>query len=482
MLISASAIPFWNAIHESEIHGPLVITLVSISTAFVIYFWLNGMKDLVYTSYYFLRGKKFKLPPKGVWQAQNGTMADQKIVAVYCTFNDFNGASLKACMHQDYPNVKFVILDDSTNEVFMKEIDEFATVNDLEVVRRLDKSGFKAGNLNNYLRDAEYDYFIILDSDEIIPDNFITRSLDYFAFYPNAGIVQANHIATRNRNKFMRLFAMGVDSHWPTYQTVKHHHGFLSLLGHGAMIRRDCYEVAGGFPHLVAEDLCMSIEARSQGYYTAFAPDIICEEEYPISYIAFKKRHSKWTQGNMEFIKTYTWRIIRSKMTWYEKLDIILFTYSLPLSAFFVLYIIINVILLPVLNYKTIYPVWLLLPTLLFLLAPMLNDVIFYARKVRARHLVWYLFHTILLYGSMLFISLRSSFKSAFGKSVFIVTPKEHSYLSAREALWNNKGELLFGLGVLVIAYAFNHTVLSTLVIAIPGLFSVYLARMANAE
>jgi cellulose synthase/poly-beta-1,6-N-acetylglucosamine synthase-like glycosyltransferase len=445
------------------------------------YFWLNGIKDLVYTIFYFTQRKKFKLPADGLWRTKFGTMADKKVAAVYCTFNDFSATSLEACMHQDYPNVAFVILDDSTDESFKRQIDAFASKHDLEVVRRTDKTGFKAGNLNNYLEKAEYDYFIILDSDEVIPHNFVTRSLDYFAEYPNAGIVQANHVATRNRNKFMRLFAIGVDSHWPTYQTVKHKHGFLSLLGHGAMVSRECYVAAGGFPHLVAEDLCMSIEARNKGYYTAFAQDIICEEEYPISYLAFKKRHNKWTQGNMEFIKRYTGRIIKSKMTWFEKLDIVLFTYSLPLSAFFALYIIINVILLPVLGYSVAYPIWLLIPTIVFLLAPMLNDIIFYGKKINPFVLAWYLAHTVLLYGSMLFISLRASIKSTFGKSTFLVTPKEHQHLSKWGALWNNKGELLFGTGVLVIAFIFNHTILSTIIIAIPALGSVYLSRMANA-
>jgi cellulose synthase/poly-beta-1,6-N-acetylglucosamine synthase-like glycosyltransferase len=471
-----------DAVKGSESHGALVVTLVGLSTAFVVYFWLNGTKDLVYTFYYFLRRKRFTLPPEGEWRHKNGRDASKKVVAVYCTYNDFNAASLAACMNQDYPNTSYVILDDSNQKVYMDEIDEFARIHDIEVVRREDHVGFKAGNLNNYLQRGGFDYFVILDSDEVIPNSFVTRCLDYFAYYENAGIVQASHIATRNRNKFMRLFAIGVDSHWPTYQTVKHHNGFLSLLGHGAMISRECYEAAGGFPHLVAEDLCMSIEARNKGYYTAFAPDITCEEEYPVSYLAFKKRHSKWTQGNMEFIKKYTWRIITSKMTWFEKLDIILFTYSLPLSAFFALYIIINVVLLPVLDYKIVYPVWLLIPTLMFLLAPMLNDVIFYGRKVRPHRLAWYLLHTILLYGSMLFTSLRASIKSTFGKSIFVVTPKDHNHLTKGEAFRANKGELLFGISVLVIAFAFNHTIASTVIIAIPGLFSIYLSLMANAE
>jgi cellulose synthase/poly-beta-1,6-N-acetylglucosamine synthase-like glycosyltransferase len=479
-LTAVTLVPFLRAVRNSESHGALVLVLVCLSTVFVIYFWLNGTKDLIYTFYYFIRRKHFTLPPEGEWRQQNGKTASKNVVAVYCTFNDFSGDSLERCMNQDYPNVSFVILDDSTNEVFMKQVDTFAREKNIEVVRRDDRSGFKAGNLNHYLKKTDFDFFIILDSDEVIPPNFITRCLDYFAFYPNAGIVQASHVATRNRNKFMQLFAIGVDSHWPTYQTVKHHNGFLSLLGHGAMVSQACYKAAGGFPHLVAEDLCMSIEARNKGYYTAFAPDVICEEEYPVSYLAFKKRHSKWTQGNMEFIKKYTWRIIRSKMTWYEKLDIILFTYSLPLSAFFALYIIINVILLPVLDYKVVYPIWLLIPTIAFLVAPMLNDVIFYAGKVNPLRLVWYLLHTVLLYGSMLFTSLRASIKSTFGKSVFLVTPKEHDHLTKREAFRANRGELLFGIGVLVVAFAFNHTVLSTIIIAIPGLFSVYLALMAN--
>lgn len=481
-LIAATALPLIDTVKNSQEYGGLIATLVILSTLFIMYFWLNGMKDLVYTIYYYVQRKRFNIPADGEWRVKHGNNPIKKVIAVYCTYNDFNRDSLERCMHQDYPNLSFVILDDSTDPAYIQDINDFAEEKGIQVVRRKDRIGFKAGNLNHFLRKADFDYFIILDSDEVIPRNFTTRCLDYFAHYDNAGIVQANHVATRNRNKFMKLFAIGVDSHWPTYQVVKHHHGFLSLLGHGAMISRECYEAAGGFPHLVAEDLCMSIEARNKGFYTAFAPDIICEEEYPISYLAFKKRHSKWTQGNMEFIKKYTGRIIRSKMTWFEKLDIILFTYSLPLSAFFALYIVINVVALPYLDYAVTYPAWLLIPTAMFLLAPMLNDIIFYGGKIRPHRLVWYLFHTILLYGSMLFTSLRASIKSAFGKSIFLVTPKDHNHLSKREALWANKGEILFGGAVLVVAFIFNNTILSTVIIAIPALFSVYLALMANAD
>jgi len=53
--------------------------------------------------------------------------------------------------------------------------------------------------------------------------------------------------------------------------------------------------------------------------------------------------------------------------------------------------------------------------------------------------------------------------------------------LSRGEALRANIGEIGFGGAVLAVAYVFNHTIFSTLIIAIPALLSVYLALMANA-
>jgi hypothetical protein len=82
----------------------------------------------------------------------------------------------------------------------------------------------------------------------------------------------------------------------------------------------------------------------------------------------------------------------------------------------------------------------------------------------------------------MLFTSLRASIKSTFGKSVFIVTPKDHDHLTKREAFRANTGEIVFGFSILGIAYLFNHTVASTLIIAVPALLSVYLATLANAQ
>jgi cellulose synthase/poly-beta-1,6-N-acetylglucosamine synthase-like glycosyltransferase len=468
-----------TSIHQAvraESAGWPVTTLAIISAVFIAYFWLNGTKDIVYTLYYHLVAARRNRPvPR-----RAGHGPPPRVVLVYCTCNDFSADSLERSMRQDYANVEVVILDDSSKPEYLAAVDEFARGHDVRVVRRADRAGFKAGNLNNYLRTAEFDYFVILDSDEIIPPDYIDRSLDYFAAYDNAGIVQANHVATRNRNGFMRMFSIGVDSHWIAYQTVKDRFGFLSLLGHGAMVSRACYDAAGGFPHVVSEDLCFSIAARDAGYLTVFAPDIRCEEEYPVDYLAFKKRHSKWTQGNMEFIKRYTGVILRSRMTWFEKLDIFLFTYNLPLTAVFSLYVAIHVVVLPLLGYRIEFPLWMLAPTVVFLVAPMLNDLIFHWRTMPKSRLLWYSLHTMLLYGSMLFISIRASATSAFGKSVFLVTPKEDKRTSWRQALTANRAELAFGVVLLAVSFVLVRSVLPVLFIAVPAVFCSYLTLKHN--
>lgn len=452
--------------------------LTAASALFIAYFWLNGVKDIVYTLYYHLVAR----PRPVVVPVRADRSASPRVALLYCTCDDFSADSLRRSMAQRYSNYETVILDDSRKPESMAEIDRFATDHGVRVVRRPNRVGFKAGNLNNYLRSADYDYFVILDSDEIIPPDYIDRSLDYFAHYDNAGIVQANHCATRNRNDFMRTFAIGVDSHWIAYQSVKNRHGFLSLLGHGAMVSRSCYEAAGGFPSVVAEDLCFSIAARDAGYYTVFAADIRCEEEFPISYHAFKKRHSKWTQGNMEFIKRYSRVILSSRMTWFEKLDIMLFTYSLPLTALFSLYVVIHVMILPALGYSVLYPAWMLVPTIAFLVAPLLNDIIFHFPRMPKTTLLSYLLHSIVLYGSMFFISLRASITSAFGKSVFVVTPKGAEHTSWRQALRATRGEIGFGCCLAAISLYLTGSILPVVLLVCPAIFCIVLARKHNED
>ncbi len=460
--------------------------LLAFNAIFISYFWLNGVKDFIYVVWYYCNKKRLMKRYQDIIDVDTSN-ANDRVLLVYCTCNDFDGSSLLKSMQQNYTNFKTVILDDSKDAEYMQMVDSFAKEHDVEVIRRDNRIGFKAGNINNYLMREDvknsYDYVVILDSDEILPSNYIRESLKYFYKYDNIGIVQANHISTRNRNFFMKLFHIGVNSHWPTYQTMKHFYGFSTMLGHGAMIKRDCYLSAGGFPNLVAEDLCLSIEARGSGYYVAFAPNIICEEEYPIDYVAFKKRHSKWTQGNLEFIKRYTGKIAKSKMKWYEKMDIVLFTYNLPLTAIFAFFIFSNLVFAPLLNINLgrVYALWMIIPTIIFFFSPMLNDFLTWAFRLNPLRNLVYFICVIILYGSMLTTSLISAVLGMFGKKAkFIVTPKSSQKITFGFMLKFQWQEYVFSTILLILALLFNKSLLPVILIVITGYLSGFLIFFSN--
>lgn len=464
-----------DGFHRSVFVGAITVMTV----LFVAYFWLNGMKDLVYPVAYRLTRWRHQSPPPRT------DTATPLVGLLYVTCNDFEPKALAASSVQDYPNYEVVILDDSSKPEYLAAVDAYAAEHGITVVRRDNRpEGYKAGNINWYLERGgrKFDYFGIVDSDEILPPEFIDRCLDYFADDPAVGIVQANHIATRNRTTFMKTFAAGVDAHWPAYQTVKAHAGFLSLLGHGAMVSRAAYQAGGGFPHIVAEDIGFAIDALRGGYRTEFAADVTCEEEFPPDYFAFKKRHRKWTEGNMEFIRTYTRRILFSRqLRWYEKLDIILFTYSLPLTGIFSLYVAANAILFPFIKFRYEFPLWMLVPTVLCLVAPTINDILTW-RKAPKGKLASYLLHSVALFGSMFFVSLFASVRTMFKASVFHVTPKTADRVSVLSALRANKGELAAAATLAVVVELASGSVLPVILLIIPAMFTPYLSVMNAAD
>ncbi|MFC4760814.1 glycosyltransferase [Fructobacillus durionis] len=151
-----------------------------------------------------------------------------KVALIYVTCNDFIPDALDTCMNQTYPNTHTYILDDSTDFTYQQKIDAFREKHEkTDVIRRSKHLGFKAGNINHFLKKYDnWDYFVLLDSDEIIPNNFIEESIMFFMEDEKLGILQGNHVSTRNENRFMKRFFRGVDAHWATYQSEKELYGF----------------------------------------------------------------------------------------------------------------------------------------------------------------------------------------------------------------------------------------------------------------
>ncbi|RMG68924.1 MAG: glycosyltransferase [Bacteroidetes bacterium] len=281
------------------------------------------------------------------------TSALPPVAILYTTCNDFVEESAASCVRQDYPHYTVYVLDDSSDPDYQAQVDAFAAAHPdrVQVVRRTDRAGFKAGNMNHGLSRfaTEEPYFAIADADEILPPDFLRKLVPIMETDPQCGFVQANHRANPGQTSpLAQALGVGIDLHWQWYQPLRNRYGFVMFLGHGALLRRRCWEEIGGFPDIVSEDLGFAIRIRERGYRGRFEESVVCYEDFPDTVRAFRIRHMKWTRGTCEFLYKEALPLVRSRhISWMEKLDILFPTMNLPLTLFYLFFMLNANLLMP---------------------------------------------------------------------------------------------------------------------------------------
>ncbi|MGE0352897.1 MAG: glycosyltransferase [Gemmatimonadales bacterium] len=325
-------------------HGPLAVGAVLFFIVFTELAWLYGFYNVGVVTFALV----YRWRARHLGLRAPGPLPDPAppVALLYLTCNDFVEESAASCLVQEYPNYRLYLLDDSSDPGYQAQVDAFAGRHPgrVRVVRRAERRGFKAGNLNDGLARAAVDepLFALVDADEVLPPNFLRRMVPMLLADDRCGYVQANHKANpAGRGGLKAAVGVGIDIHWRWYHPLRNRYGFVMLLGHGALVRRKVWEDVGGFPEIVSEDLAFSLRARHHGWHGVFAEHVICQEEFPETIRAFRVRHMKWTRGTCEFFAREMWPALRSRrIPLVEKLDVLFPALSLPLTLVFFLFVI----------------------------------------------------------------------------------------------------------------------------------------------
>jgi cellulose synthase/poly-beta-1,6-N-acetylglucosamine synthase-like glycosyltransferase len=270
------------------------------------------------------------------------------IALLYATCDDFQVGPALSCLQQDYPHFTLFILDDSVDERFRDQINEFTQTHAPRtvLVRRGTRKGFKAGNLNYALESAaaEHPIFAIADADEVLPPNFLRRAYVELAAR-DAAFVQANHCHQEAANSAFALdIGGGLNALWDVFCRPKNRFGFVACLGHGVLIKRDAWRDVGGFPEVVTEDLAFSAVLAEQGWRGYYMADLLCHEDFPASYSAFKCRQEKYVIGVTETLRIYGLRVLRARaISWVEKIDYFLWAVPLYIPALCFMFLLVTV-------------------------------------------------------------------------------------------------------------------------------------------
>jgi cellulose synthase/poly-beta-1,6-N-acetylglucosamine synthase-like glycosyltransferase len=238
-------------------------------------------------------------------------------------FNEMYVAArlLDAVAGIDYPRelLEIQVLDDSTDEtqsICRAKVDELkATGLDIVYIHRTDRTGFKAGALENGLKSARGEFVMVFDADFLPPADIVDRTIHFFTD-EKVGMVQVRweHV-NRDYSRLTELQAMMLDGHFVIEHTARHRSGrFFNFNGTAGVWRRTAIFDAGGWSHdTLTEDMDLSYRAQLKGWEFIYLKDVVSPAELPVEMNAFKSQQFRWAKGSIQVAKKLLPSIWRSK-------------------------------------------------------------------------------------------------------------------------------------------------------------------------
>ena len=236
---------------------------------------------------------------------------------------------VKAIIEIDYPREKLEIqvLDDSTDETVKlaeSTVTKYAQQGvDISYIHRSDRTGFKAGALEQGLKVAKGELLAIFDADFVPKPDCLRKLVDFFTD-PLVGCAQMrwSHI-NGDYNLLTRLQTIMLDGHFVVEQTTRNRTGgFFNFNGTAGIWRRRAIAMSGGWQHdTLTEDTDLSFRAQLMGWKFVYLLDEEAPAEIPVEINAFKAQQRRWAKGVMQVgIKLYP-RIWRTPLPLRVKLE-----------------------------------------------------------------------------------------------------------------------------------------------------------------
>lgn len=295
---------------------------------FVILFILSifGMHRY-YTIQLFRKYKNVKPEPKGFFDDL------PRVTVQLPVFNEMYVVErlINKVVELDYPadKLEIQVLDDSTDEsryVAEKLCAKLrAEGHDIAYIHRAgaERTGFKAGALENGMHVAKGEFIAVFDADFLPPADFLMRTVHFFTDN-KIGMIQArwDHI-NRDHSVLTEAQSILLDGHFMIEHTARNRSGrFFNFNGTAGIWRKETINDAGGWQHdTLTEDLDLSYRAQLKGWKFIYLADLTVPAELPVEMNAFKGQQFRWAKGSIQvFMKLFP-TIIRSNVSRKVKME-----------------------------------------------------------------------------------------------------------------------------------------------------------------
>jgi membrane glycosyltransferase len=213
--------------------------------------------------------------------------------------------------------------------------------------RRADNSGFKAGNIMDFLdhHAAGFELMLVLDADSTMSADAVLRLIHAMQTEPTLGIVQHLTVGQPAASAFPRLFQFGMRAGMRTWATGQNwwqgDEG--PFWGHNALIRIAPFRAHCRLPllpdgnHILSHDQVEAVMLRAAGWGVRVLPEESGSAEInPPALPEFLRRDLRWLAGNLQYRHLLRLPGLRPMGRW-QLLQAILLFAGTPLYLLFLL-------------------------------------------------------------------------------------------------------------------------------------------------
>jgi cellulose synthase (UDP-forming) len=209
--------------------------------------------------------------------------------------------SITAAKNLRWPDFKVWVLDDGDRPWLAMRCEELS----VGYLRRDDRRGYKAGNINSGLAQTSGSLILSIDADFIVYPNFLERTAGFMRD-PKIGLVQTPGNLTNADPVQYNLLG---ENAWPEEQRV-----FTDIVqpardtwdnafcyGGSFLVRRSALDEIGGIPEeSITEDLYSSYLLRAKGYTVRYLNETLSEGLAAESLASFIRQRCRWALGSLQ--------------------------------------------------------------------------------------------------------------------------------------------------------------------------------------
>lgn len=252
-----------------------------------------------------------------------------------------------------YPRelLEIQVLDDSTDDTHPYTEALVARLKEqghpIEYIHRTNRTGYKAGALQEGMAKAQGELMAVFDADFVPPEDYLEKTVHFFAD-PQVGVVQTRWTyMNRHHSLLTEVQALMLDGHFALEHVARFGEGlFFNFNGTAGILRRQMIDDAGGWQHdTLTEDSDLSYRAQLKGWRFVYLPWIECPSELPEDTYGFQVQQQRWAKGLTQVALKLLPAIWKAPIGWREKAEA---WFHLTPNISYPMMVIVSALMLPV--------------------------------------------------------------------------------------------------------------------------------------